>query len=292
MTLLYRSVLAAASLSAVFTLTACQPSTDSIADAETEQTIETSPSNTSTSNLKGSDETTNTESYIDNNISASDMVADIAPMSDMLKDYNRSVTRMRDESMIGMNYNDPDPAFAKSMLGHHRGAIDLATIELKYGTDDTMRQLAQQIINKQQVELAVINKWLASHLDTANPKLETPFVQQEYRDHTQPMYNEMMLGITDPIPDIAFARVMLAHHKGAAQMARIELKYGTDEQMLTLARAIIAAHQPEIEQLQNWLAAQRPEFNDDISLNDATIDGATDNDMSKSDNKTAVKPAA
>ena len=283
MTLSYRSVLITAILSAMFALSACQPSADSAADAKTEQTIEASPSNTDTSNTIESDEATKTEDYKDNNISASDMVAD-TPMTDMFKDYNRAVTRMRDESMIGMNYNDPDTAFAKSMLGHHRGAIDLATIELKYGTDTTMRQLAQQIIDKQQSELALINKWLASHLDTAKPKLETPFMQQDFKKRTGPIYDEMMIGITDPIPDIAFARAMLAHHKGAVEMAMIELKYGTDEQMLTLARAIIATQKLEVEQLQNWLATR------------LTIDGAasnvTDNKLITNDNETVEKPAA
>ena len=42
---------------------------------------------------------------------------------------------MHDEMMIGMGYNDPDTAFAKAMLGHHRGAVVMAKIQLKYGTD-------------------------------------------------------------------------------------------------------------------------------------------------------------
>ncbi|HCI30959.1 MAG TPA: DUF305 domain-containing protein, partial [Psychrobacter sp.] len=64
----------------------------------------------------------------------SENVTDDTQMTDMLKDYTKSMTSMHDEMMIGMGYNDPDTAFAKGMLGHHRGAIDMAKIQLKYGT--------------------------------------------------------------------------------------------------------------------------------------------------------------
>ena len=101
----------------------------------------------------------------------------------------------------------------------------------------------------------------------------------------------MMIGIADPIPDVAFASAMLAHHKGAVEMAMIELKYGTDEQMLTLARDIIATQKLEIEQLQNWLAKHRTESDNDTSLNDAT-DNANSNKLLKNDSETAEKPTA
>ena len=284
MTLFCRFVLIAASVSATFALNACQPKADSEISADADQATEQTAPNTSP------DEAASAEGYIDDNISASDMVADNAPTTNMLKDYNKSVTRMYDESTIGMGYNDPDTAFAKSMLGHHRGAIDLATLELKYGSDATMRKLAQQIIDKQQVELAIMNKWLASHLDSANPKLETPFVQQAYKDSTQPMYDEMLVGIADPIPDMAFARSILAHHVGAIDMAMIELKYGTDEEMLALARAIIAAQQPEIEQIRNWLSTRSTEANNDMPPSDTYITDSSQNELLKKDDTTAKEP--
>nr|WP_289057347.1 DUF305 domain-containing protein [uncultured Psychrobacter sp.] len=69
------------------------------------------------------------------------------------------------------------------------------------------------------------------------------------------MHGEMTLGITDPNPDMAFARGMLPHHRGAVDMAEVQLEYGKDPEMLQLAQEIIAAQQPEIEQMQNWIKA-------------------------------------
>ena len=46
---------------------------------------------------------------------------------------------------------------------------------------------------------------------------------------------------------------MIAHHQGAIDMAKIELKYGKDPELKALARNIIKAQQPEIKFMQQWL---------------------------------------
>lgn len=53
--------------------------------------------------------------------------------------------------------------------------------------------------------------------------------------------------------DLDFARGMLAHHRGAVEMAQIELEHGSDPEMRALAREVIHAQQQEIEQLSRWI---------------------------------------
>lgn len=45
-------------------------------------------------------------------------------------------------------------------------------------------------------------------------------MQKAYADGMNAMHGEMMLGIADPVPDMAFARGMLPHHIGAVDMAK------------------------------------------------------------------------
>ncbi|WP_407074423.1 DUF305 domain-containing protein [Psychrobacter sp. CAL346-MNA-CIBAN-0220] len=240
----YKLRLSVLAVSAVLTLSACQPTNEgSAAKPILVEATET-------------DTTAAMDPHAGHDMSADAMVADGTPMTAMLKDYSESMTKMHEEMMIGMDYNDPDTAFAQGMLGHHIGAVDMAEIELKYGTDAEMRQLAQEIIDAQQSEIATMKTWLASHPDAKNPTADTKAMQQAYADGMDAMHGEMMLGIADPVPDMAFARGMLPHHVGAVDMAEVQLKYGKDPKMRQLAQEIIDAQQSEIELMQKWIAKQ------------------------------------
>lgn len=49
-----------------------------------------------------------------------------------------------------------DQDFAAMMIPHHQGAIDMAQAELRYGRNEQLRRLAQEIIVEQQQEIAVM----------------------------------------------------------------------------------------------------------------------------------------
>jgi uncharacterized protein (DUF305 family) len=55
--------------------------------------------------------------------------------------------------------------------------------------------------------------------------------------------------------DKDFVMMMIPHHQGAIDMAKIELQYGKDEKLKTMAEEIIAAQEKEINELRTWLAA-------------------------------------
>ena len=240
-----RLALLSASISAALLISACQPANEEAANENaapaTEEAIVT-------------DTATNTATSPHANHDMAAMSTDTEHMSVTHKAYNDSMVKMHDAMMIGMNYNDPDAAFAQGMLGHHVGAVEMAEIQLKYGTDKEMRQLAQEIIDAQQSEIEQMQNWLASHPDAAEATPDTKAMQQAYADGMDAMHDEMMAGIADPKPDMAFARGMLSHHKGAVDMAEVELKYGKDTEMRELAQAVIDAQQAEIEQMQHWIA--------------------------------------
>jgi uncharacterized protein (DUF305 family) len=57
-------------------------------------------------------------------------------------------------------------------------------------------------------------------------------------------------------PDRDFAAMMIPHHQGAVDMAKVQLIYGRDPVMRRLAQAIIVEQQQEIELMQRFL--QKP----------------------------------
>ena len=51
---------------------------------------------------------------------------------------------------------DVDRDFVAMMVPHHQGAIDMARAELRYGRNEQLRRIAQEIIVTQQQEIAAM----------------------------------------------------------------------------------------------------------------------------------------
>jgi uncharacterized protein (DUF305 family) len=73
---------------------------------------------------------------------------------------------MQDVSLVGK----ADADFARMMIPHHQGAVEMAKVELQFGADPNLRRLAQGIIVTQQSEIDVMNLALKKYPSVAKKK--------------------------------------------------------------------------------------------------------------------------
>src|ERR1700739_1796760 len=90
-----------------------------------------------------------------------------ADESAFLKENDAAMTKMMN-GMAAKPTGDIDRDFVAMMTPHHQGAIDMAVIELRYGKNEQLRRIAQEIVVDQTQEIAAINLALAEPVtDTA-----------------------------------------------------------------------------------------------------------------------------
>ncbi|WP_321895894.1 DUF305 domain-containing protein [Paraburkholderia heleia] len=90
------------------------------------------------------------------------------PEATYLKQNDVAMTKM----MNGMTVDptgDVDQDFVAMMVPHHQGAIDMAQAELRYGKNEQLRRIAQEIIVEQQQEIVAMHLALGQTLPPSAP---------------------------------------------------------------------------------------------------------------------------
>ncbi len=83
---------------------------------------------------------------------------------------------------------DVDKDFVAMMVPHHQGAIDMARAVLRYGRNEQIRRLAQEIIVTQQQEIAAMRLALGQPLPPSVPSPTT--VGQSPSNHSMHTHRE------------------------------------------------------------------------------------------------------
>ena len=83
----------------------------------------------------------------------------------------RSAMVQMDAGMCITPSGDADRDFARAMIPHHHGAVEMARLELLYGRDARLRRLAQGMVIEQSQEIELLRSILAS----SSPISETRF---------------------------------------------------------------------------------------------------------------------
>ena len=78
---------------------------------------------------------------------------------------------------------------------------------------------------------------------------------KDYMEGMRKTMPPMMQAMMASDPDVAFVCGMFAHHMGAVEMSKTELRSGKNEEAKAMAQKIIDAQLKEIEEMSKWVEA-------------------------------------
>jgi galactose-1-phosphate uridylyltransferase len=95
------------------------------------------------------------------------------PMAEFQAENIAAMNKMMADMAIEYS-NDIDRDFASMMIPHHQGAIDMAVAELRYGHNEQLRRIAQEIIVDQLQEITAMRLALSDSLPASSAAATQP----------------------------------------------------------------------------------------------------------------------
>ena len=146
-----------------------------------------------------------------------------------------------------------DGAFLTQMVPHHEGAIEMAEIAMERAQHPEITQLANEIVRTQTSEIQRLNE---IHESVFNTSISGSDQGDLGMDQSMMGMDMDMDALETARPfDREFIDQMIPHHQGAIRMARVQLRYGEDQETKDLATQIVDAQAREIEQMNAWRKA-------------------------------------
>jgi len=181
-----------------------------------------------------------------------------------IDEINAAMAKMATD-MATKPTGDIDRDFVAMMVPHHQGAIDMAQAELRYGHNQQLIRISQEIIAGQLQEIAAMQIAVGDKVSTFEAMLAGPVSQgsaairsaaRHPATQEAPFLHEnvvamdrMMAGMTiKPTGNLDrdFVTMMVPHHQGAIDMAQSELRYGHNAPLRRIAQEIIVDETQQI----------------------------------------------
>lgn len=179
-------------------------------------------------------------------------------------------------------FNDADVAFATDMIPHHAQALVMVDMTRGRQLDPQFAKLAQQILDAQGPEIQEMTGWLQDwdqpvpatardHVHADDPESEGDGMggmdgmggddSGESGDDTGTdmpgMMSDQDMSDLEHASDATFEdmwlRMMIAHHEGAIEMARTEVRDGEYADAIALAKSIESSQARQIDRMKAML---------------------------------------
>jgi uncharacterized protein (DUF305 family) len=142
------------------------------------------------------------------------------------------------------------------MIPHHRQAIERAQRGTERAASPEVQQLAAEIEAAQDPEIETMTGWLESWGKDVPGDMSSPHEGMAMDDMAGMMSDERMTQLeaaSGTAFDEMFLTMMIEHHEGAIEMARVEQITGAYSDAIALAEKIESDQAAEIETMRKLL---------------------------------------
>lgn len=153
-------------------------------------------------------------------------------------------------------FNDADVEFAQGMIPHHEQAVEMAEIALdpNVGAGPVVLDLATRIKGAQDPEIELMTGWLTAWGQPLQMDMSDGHDMADMDGMMSAEEMDALAAATGAEFDRLWLEMMIAHHEGAITMSQDVKANGAAAEVATLADAIIAAQQAEIDEMTAALA--------------------------------------
>jgi uncharacterized protein (DUF305 family) len=153
------------------------------------------------------------------------------------------------ERMMAATGTNASETWVRKMIEHHRGAVEMSQVLISGGGDPAYVQMARAGAEKQQREIAEMERLLAAGI-TGGSGEANPFAPVE-----QSMHQQMMAANGANLSE-TWARKIIAHHQGAVDMSETLMRQGGNPQVLAMAKKVAQDQRGEIAHLEAMLRGE------------------------------------
>ncbi|WNB86156.1 DUF305 domain-containing protein [Cellulomonas sp. ATA003] len=153
-------------------------------------------------------------------------------------------------------HNAADVEFAQMMIVHHEGALEMAELAVERASTEEVRALAERIAAAQGPEIELMSGWLEEWDEELPAEAQHGGMDHGGMD-MDGMDQEAAMATLAELEGVEFDRtfleLMVAHHRGAMEMAQTHIGEGEDPDALALARTIRDDQNTEVTEMESML---------------------------------------
>ena len=170
-----------------------------------------------------------------------------------LTTFNRILQKMMCKMSNAKLTNSISHNFIVQMIPHHEAAIEMSENILKYTSNDSLQNIASNIITEQTTSIENMLSIKKNCSCLVNQRQELQLYQTKINQVMKTLYSNMRRACSTNQINCNFLWEMIPHHEGAVLMSEITLQFNICPELKPILDSIISSQKKGISEMQHLL---------------------------------------